>query len=85
MLKKYIVDATVNKLKFDESDINNICEWECWLKNNVEPFGKIEKYWQKTAAHRLSSLEEKYSSIQEYLKTFPYFSMPLGYILVSIC
>ncbi|KAL4702799.1 hypothetical protein ACJJTC_010560 [Scirpophaga incertulas] len=64
----------------DNNEPNDYVENLTFLKNNVEPWGKVEEIWSATSSCRLKNLYRKNNS-GIHLK-YPALRQPQGYILV---
>ncbi|KAL4720494.1 hypothetical protein ACJJTC_019255 [Scirpophaga incertulas] len=81
--RKHIVTSNFNFDSGDNSDNNepnDYVENLTFLKNNVEPWGKVEEIWSATSSCRLKNLYRKNNS-GIHLK-YPALRQPQGYILV---
>ncbi|XP_046388184.1 uncharacterized protein LOC124167798 [Ischnura elegans] len=55
-----------------------------WLKNNAEPWVKVQEYWEKTHQIRRRCLQRDGKSVHEYMKGYPALRLDRGYMLLEI-
>ncbi|KAK3916197.1 Transcription factor YY2 [Frankliniella fusca] len=86
LLKKDVQDnQDTSNLSSDDDDPNEERNDDVlWLKNNRQPWSKVEALWKSTSSYRMRRLKAKNTSTDSYMNAYPALRDPSGYLLLEM-
>lgn len=85
LLKKTQKSKETPNVSSDEEDEDDPSNDDIlWLKNNKQPWSRVEELWKATSAYRLRKLRAGTSSTDSYMSAYPALRDPIGYLLLEM-